>query len=289
MLDFKKLSLSLGWSPLSEASQYRVEISETPDFSKSLGQTVTGVQARFLNLEQTFVYARVRAENKFIKSEYSAPVLISFKYNAQNHKVKVFSKKCMVKSQGEAGAKEEFSVNWKPVPMAQKYVVKVVDPSKAAEVSQLHSREPASSITVPGCGEYDVKVEAYDKSDRKISSEFNASKVIYKSTLALLKPMISEANKNMNIFVQKGVAHFIWLKWLGDKKADSIFKVEIATDINFTQNYKQYRVKDNKLLLKNEFKNGQYFWRVRTHSADLDSDWSDLGMVKVTLNKATSK
>jgi len=289
VVDLNKLALQLEWQLLDKASQYHVEISETVDFAKVQAQTVTTARTQFLNLKLTSVYARVRAENPRVKGEYSVPILVSFKYNIQNKSAKVLSKKCIVQSSGEVGSNEEFNIDWKPVPMAQKYIVRVVNANKSAELSRVQSRGPASNITVPGCGEYDIKVEAYDKSDRKISSEFNSTKVIYKSTLALLKPVISEANKDMNIFVQKGVARFTWLKWFAQKRQGGVFKVEIATNIDFTENYKQFSVKDNKLLLKDEFKAGQYFWRVQERSADHFSDWSDLGKVKIIVNSSENK
>lgn len=284
-----KLTLRLGWLPSDNASKYHVEISDSADFKDVQAQTVEGVEARFLNLDRTAVYARVRAESPYGKSEYSVPILASFKYEVLNSKDKVLSKKCMVNSYTEAGPTEEFNVDWLPVPMAKDYLVKIVDQKKSIAVSRFQSRGPASSVTIPGCGEYDIQVEAYDKAGRKISSEFNATKIIYNTTLALMKPILSDSAKNMNIFVQKGVGRFVWLKWRAEKRAGSFYKLEIATDEDFKTNYKQFGVKDNKLLLKSEFKTGQYFWRVRQQNSELTSEWSETGKVKVTTNKLEQK
>ena len=284
-----KLSLRLNFTPSDYASLYRVEISDTSDFKVVKEQEVGEPNAKFLNLDRTAVYVRVRAESPHGKSEYSVPILASFKYNAEDSKDKVLSKKCMVNSFTEAGPAGDFNVDWKPVPMANDYRIKIVDQKKSVAVARFQSREPASSVTVPGCGEYDIQVEAYDKAGRKISSEFNATKIIYNPILALTKPIISVATKNMNIFVQKGVGRFVWLKWIAKKREGSYYKLEIASDQDFKTNYKQFAVKDNKILLRSEFQKGQYYWRVRQQNSEFFSEWSELGKVKVTVNEPDVK
>lgn len=279
-----KLDFVLDWLPADKASQYQIEISKTDDFKNVQTQTVKGVKTKFLDLDQTAAYVRARSENKFIKSKFSEPIFVSFKHQVQDNKDKVISAKCMVRSLAEAGPQKDFMVDWQPIPLAKDYLVKVIDNKNIAQVSQVQARGPASTVTLPACGEYDVKVEAYDGSGRKISSEFNATKIIYKTTLAVLKPVISEAEKNMNFFIQTGMGRSIWLKWKGQLKPGGFFRVEVASDASFTSNHRQFNVKDNKLLFKVQLQKGQYYWRVREHSADFISDWSDLAKIDVIAN-----
>lgn len=279
------LSLHLGLLPVEKSSQYRVEISDSIDFKKIKFQTLSNLKTKFSGLDQTFTYVRARAENKFAKSEFSTPKLVSFKYEAINSTNKILTKKCMVKNLNETGTKNDFNVDWQPVPMADEYHVKVLDNKTSTQVSENRSREPASVITIPACGDYAVKIEAFDKGGRKISSEFDASKILYKTTVALLTPIISDSEKKLDIFFQKGVGRFIWLKWNGLVKDDNFFKVEVATDSDFKSNYKQFDVKDNKLLLKSKLQTGEYFWRVREYRADLFSDWSEVAKIRVISNK----
>ena len=89
----------------------------------------------------------------------------------------------------------------------------------------------------------------------------------------------------MDIFFQKGIGRYLWLKWTGVVKPDNFYKVQIASDIDFKSNLRQFDVKDNKLLLKSKFPNGEYFWRVREYRADLFSDWSDVAKIRIISNK----
>ena len=279
------LALNLGWSSVEKANKYRIEISETKDFKKIKTQTLPHLNTKFKTLEHTSAFVRVRAENKYVQSDFSTPKLVSFTHENISSNNKVITKKCMVKNLNESGTKDDFQVEWQPIPMAEEYSIKVLDHKKLNQVTELRSRQPASLVTIPACGEYDVKVEAYDKSGRKISSEFDASKILYKTTLALLKPVIYEAEKGMDIFFQKGVGRFIWLKWNGVVRSDNFYKVEIASDREFKSNFQQYDVKDNKLLLKSKLQSGEYFWRVREYRADLFSEWSDVAKIRVISNK----
>lgn len=289
VLSQDELALNLNWKPIEKSNQYQIEVSETSDFAKPVVQVVKKPAARFTGLAQTAVYVRVRAENKFTKGRYSEPLLSEFSYEGQSNGHTV-SDRCNVLKTEDAGSKKDFEVDWQPVPLASEYKVKVIDKKKANEISQAQTRKPAGTITVPACGEYDVNVEAFDKSGRKISSEFNATQISYKATLYLLKPVITEAHKSLNIFFQKGEGRFVWLKWVAEVKPDSFFKVEMATNSSFTENQKSYNVRDNKLLLKSIFQADKYFWRVREQKKGLLSEWSDVAQIKIlTKNSDVNK
>ena len=289
ILSQDELALNLNWKPIEKSNQYQIEVSETADFAKPVVQVVKKPAARFTGLAQAAVYVRVRAENKFTKGKYSEPLLSEFSYQGQS-KGNALSDRCNVLKTEDTGSKKDFKVDWQPVPLASEYKVKVIDNKKANEVAQTQTRKPAGTITVPACGEYDVNVEAFDKSGRKISSEFNATKISYKATLYLLKPIITEAQKSLNIFFQKGEGRFVWLKWLAEVKPDSFYKVEMATNSAFTENQISYNVRDNKLLLKSVFQADKYFWRVREQKNGLFSEWSDVAQIKIlTKNSDASK
>ena len=289
VLSQNELALNFNWKPVEKSNLYQVEVSETADFSKPIVQVVKKPAARFTGLAQTAVYVRVRAENNFSKGKYSEPLLSEFSFNSQS-KGQTVTDRCNVLKTEDAGSKKDFEVDWQPVPLASEYKVKVIDKKKANEVSQAQTRKPAGTITLPACGEYEVNVEAFDKSGRKISSEFNATKISYKSTLYLLKPIITEAQKSLNIFFQKGEGRFVWLKWIAEVKPDSFFKVEMATNSAFTENQKTYNVRDNKLLLKSVFQADKYFWRVREQKSGLLSEWSDVAQIKIlTKNSDANK
>lgn len=284
-----KLALNLNWLPVEKASQYRIEISETADFLNAQSQTIKALKTKFQSLGFTEVYVRARAENRNVNSDYSKPQRVSFNYEAKAPTDKVLFTKCIVQNRNESGPKKDFVVNWEPVPMADKYSLKIINNKNINQVDTAQSRGPASEITLPACGEYNIKVEAFDKSGRKISSEFNAAKIIYKSTLDLLKPTISATQKNLNIFFQKGLGRFIWLSWRSELKAGSDFIVEVAADVGFKTNYMRYKVRDNKLMLNKKLQSGQYFWRVREQNAELFSEWSDVARIKINADNAKPK
>ncbi len=278
------LVLDLSWSPIEKATAFQIEVSETAAFSKPRMQVIKGNVARFSGQEHTAVFVRGRLENKFIKGPFSEPILVAYKYQATDSS-HVLTENCPVLSYKDTGSKKDFNVDWPAVPMAQVYSVKIINSKKAGEAIQIQSRSPASIITVPACGDYDIKIDALDKAGRKISSEFNATKILYKAALFLLKPIIAEAQKNINIFFQNGESHFLWLKWVADVKPESIFRVELATNDSFTENLKQFDVRDSKLLIKSKFQGEKYFWRVREQKVGLKSEWSEVAQIKIIVNK----
>ncbi len=282
-----KLALNLSWKPIERAIQYRLEISDSADFAEVVSQTQQGNKAVFSGLEKTSIYVRIRAESKYVKGEFSSPIFVLFKHN-NKATAKVLSEKCIVKNYDEAGPKKDFKVSWQPVPLAQQYRVLVVDQKKLNRIGQSQSRSPASTVTVPACGEYEVYVEAFDKIGRKISSEFSVSKILYKITVALVKPLIAEKQRSIDIFFQKGKGRFVRLEWLSKLSPGNFFRVEVAGDPDFKTNYKQYDVKNTKMLLGSNLDAGTFFWRVREYKDDLFSDWSDIARFRIIANDSKS-
>lgn len=276
-----ELALNLSWKPIEAIKQYHIEVSESADFTKPVVQTVKTSTTRILPLKNTSIYARVRAEGKYGYSQFSDTVFVAFKYSPSGKSENIITSDCHVTHQAITGSEKNFNVSWEPVPMAAEYQVKIIDNKKADQLAQVKTRAPASSVLIPGCGDYSVNVEAYDQSGRSISSEFKASKILYRATLMLLRPGISEAQKNLNIFFQKAEGRFVWIKWLADVKSDTFYRIELATDAGFTENYRKFDVRDNKFLLKSIFKSNRYFWRVREQKGTLFSEWSDIAQIKI--------
>ena len=177
-------------------------------------------------------------------------------------------------------------MKWTEVPNADKYVVEV--DKKGGDFSspkKFTSRKPASAIQVPGQGEYEYRVSAYNAQNRKISSSSNVGEIIYNKLFDMKTPAIEKTASSLQFFFQKGLGKYIWLKWVSpEAKVTDKYRIEIAKDQNFTKLFKSYSTYKTKVLVQDNLPVGNYYWRVRAESTEDKeqvSDWSNPGKIEI--------
>ena len=281
----KKNPLVLKWQPTDFAKEYIIEYSPTPDFSEKKEQRSTQNQYSVESIQSDKIYYRLKSvsENN-TESAYSQVGEVDIRYPTIKLKDPKLNYDYFARNSKDKARAKEFKIDWNEVPNAEKYVVQVNDESNVHAPKEIVSRKPASLIKVPTSGRYNYKVTAYDAQNRQISSTTDAGQIVYNRIFDLVTPYIENSVENMSYYFQKGLGRFIWLKWNTEQSANR-YKVEIAKDKEFTQVYKAYLTKNKKMLLKDNFPQGQYFWRVRSEvnedQKNQVSDWSNSALIEI--------
>ncbi len=280
-----KNPLILRWQYADNAKEYIVEYSSTPDFSEKVEQRSIQNESLVESIQSDKIYYRLKSvsENN-LESAYSQVGEVSIRYPTIKLKEPKQNYDYFARNSKDNGKAKEFKIDWNAVPNAKKYVVQVNDESNVQAPKRIVSRKPASIVKIPQSGRYNYKVTAYDAQNRQISSTTDAGEIVYNRIFDLVTPYIENSVESMSYYFQKGLGKFMWLKWNTEQNA-SRYKVEIAKDKAFTQIYKAYITKNKKMLLKDNFPQGQYFWRVRSEvnedSKNQVSDWSNSALIEI--------
>jgi hypothetical protein len=284
-----KLSLSLSWSEVPKASGYTLELSPNANFDTFETYKVSENKVTDLDLKNYLVYARVRAQNSVTTGANSLAKKIKYTKPTLQSKNKI-KENCFVSSTKQQSFKNQFDISWNPIPLAADYKIELIDSNKKDLLIKSNSRAPASVVDVPRCGNYEVKVIAYDAEGRKISSEFSAAEIVYNTVFSLARPVIASMYNQIDYFFQKDKTGFIRLIWSNTKfDMQSLYNVEIAKDSNFTDSLQKYNTNVSALLLKHKLDEGTYFWRVREQNSSFTSDWSQTAQFNVKVSGSSPR
>ena len=281
----KKNPLVLRWQYADHAKEYVVEYSSMPDFNEKVEQRSMQNESLVQSIQSDKIFYRLKSvsENNS-ESAYSQVGEVNIRYPTIRLKEPKQNYDYFARNSKDQGKEKEFKINWTEVPNAKKYVVQINDGSNVQAPKRIVSRKPASIIKIPKSGRYNYKVTAYDAQNRQISSTTDSGEIVYNRIFDLVTPYIENSVESMSYYFQKGLGKFIWLKWNTEQNANR-YKVEIAKDKEFTQVYKAYITKNKKMLLKDNFPQGQYFWRVRSEvnedSKNQVSDWSTSALIEI--------
>lgn len=275
------------WQKAEMAEEYILETSAEPEFKNP---TVVRTPASIHKVESIGndqLYYRLKSVGKNKKeSEYSEVGQIEFVYPSIRIKEPKTVYDYIAKSSKDTGQPKDFNVKWTEVPNTDKYVVEV--DKKDGDFSnpkKYTARKPASAIKIPGQGEYQYRVSAYNAQDRKISSSSNMGEIIYNRFFDIKTPAIEKTASSLQFFFQKGLGKYIWLKWISpEAKVTDKFRIEIAQDQSFTKLFKSYSTYKTKVLVQDSLPVGNYYWRVRAESTEDKeqvSDWSNPGKIEI--------
>lgn len=286
LIDKNKLPAA-SWQKAELAKEYILETSPEPEFKNPTVVRTPASIHQVENLGNDQLYYRLKSvgdDNK--ESAYSEVGQIEFVYPSIRIKEPKEVYDYIAKSSKDLGQPKDFNVKWTDVPNADKYVVEVDEKgSDFSSPKKFTSRKPASAVQVPGKGQYEYRVSAYNAQNRKISSSSNVGEIIYNRLFDMKTPAIEKTASSLQFFFQKGLGKYIWLKWVSpEAKVTDKFRVEIAKDQNFTKLFKSYSTYKTKVLVQDNLPVGDYYWRVRAESTEDKeqvSDWSNPGKIEI--------
>lgn len=275
------------WQSAELAKEYILETSPDPEFKNPTVVRTPASIHKVESLGSDQLYYRLKSVgNNKKESEYSEVGQIEFVYPSIRIKEPKEVYDYIAKSSKDLGQPKNFNVKWTEVPDADKYVVEVdTKDGDFSNAKKYTTRKPASAIKIPGQGQYQYRVTAYNAQDRQISSSSNTGEIIYNRLFDMKTPMIEKTASSLQFFFQKGLGKYIWLKWVApENKVTDKFRVEIAKDQEFSKLFKSYSTYKNKLLVQDNLPAGQYYWRVRAESTEDKeqvSDWSKPGSIEI--------
>ncbi len=280
----KNSVVKMRWEPVAEAETYIVEIAQDPDFKNFKSTSVTRPRFNFKPTGAGPYYLRAKSKSLAGKeSIFSDLAIAKLEFPAIKLNEEKIAAVYKARNSIDQGVKKQFPVSWSEVPSADKYVVEYDDNADFSRAVKLTAREPASVIEVPKTGNYHYRVSAFNKQGRQISSTSTTGEIIYKNIFNMASPRIEASLKSIAYYFQKDFGQFIWLRWSNSvAKVEKLkYRLQISNSNDFKSVNYDLITKENKFLINKNLPQGTYFWRVRAESTEQQSDWSDIGSIKI--------
>ncbi len=256
---------NLEWSDNSNATRYRVQLSETNQFNNLLyDESVSGQEFSYSGLlnDKTY-YWRVKATRNDFESAWSdiftfntpstidRPILTVPANLSNNLKL------------------DQIELKWNELNDVEKYEINIALDSTYKDLYLLDDNiEQNNYVFTP-----DLYSQSYYWKVRGIRSN-NTSEWSdnwrFSTTLPTLE-LISPANNSNNESLD-GI-----LVWKADEKAKN-YSVELSKDISFTNPITEYSklLSENQLAFSNLEDDTKYYWRVKSKNNIAESEWSDV-------------
>lgn len=265
----------LTWEETPEASRYRVEVATDKDFKKVIKvTTATSPTYRWEEITPGQFYWRVRAASG--SNQSSAPSEVA------QIRAKAPAPQLPAKIQGSAisGATAKVTFNWSPVPFAKKYRISVfADPKGNDLLMEKVTPTPAVQLDL-AAGRYWVSATATDLQAGAISDRSPASAIIVTNLESLSVPELLSPPEASSLFLSDSMPVPMVFYWKVTPQT-TLYEIQVARDTSFTKPVLAMAHTSNRLIVKQKFKPGEYFWRVRSKSATAESGWSTPRSLKI--------
>ncbi len=177
----------------------------------------------------------------------------------------------------------DFEIKWAKVPTASYYKIEFSEDPLFTQVTETDKiRTHSYKVNLNDFGKKYYRVKAFSIKNQEITKSDRLAYTEYNKNFNLMAPQIDTKNKNMSFFFQKTEGQFIRLSWVNTdiKKAPGHY-VEISTTEDFSKIIKTYTTEKEFIVLNETIAQGQYYWRVKSYSPSLISDWSDTAALKI--------
>lgn len=264
-------SPKLEWKPVLKSQGYKVEISKDPSFRHPQAYNVQKTDVLWSQYRPGKYYYRVYARGEAGTTSPSSEVgTIDIPFSEL-----VLNPVRGISSVGAQKGPMETMATWSPVPAAKSYLVQIDNKDDFSSATKVVYSTTQGNIVLPAPGRYNVRVQARDEQNQPLTGFSNVQQVLYSNRPPLSIPKLLEPFNNASIFLQTASEPFIWLEW--NKVADaSAYRLELATDPEFTHIVLTKVVPANRYLVKEGVPLGKIYWRVRAEAKeDLEfSDWA---------------
>lgn len=260
------------WQPLTGAKGYLIEVGKDADFSKVIwSQNVEKPMIEWKQVKPGDYFWRIRASNARGKnSNFSEASELSVRVPAavlpKNIEVKIDSK------EASATAKKVIELKWSPVPFAKKYRLTVTD-TKTNDVVFKDIFEEAQYKVNLSPGSYTAVVSALDASGNSISADSLPAQLHILMIQTIEAPALISPPDAATLVMNTGNPVPTVFFWNKTEKAKG-YKIEIASDAQFTKILVTHASSDNRFIFKQKLKPGTYFWRVQATTEKTASSWS---------------
>ena len=259
------------WQPLTGAKGYVIEVGKDADFSKVIwSQNVEKPSIEWKQVKPGDFFWRVRASNARGKnSNFSEASELVVRVPAAVLPKKIDAK---IDANDEGtSAKTGIELQWQPVPLAKKYRLSVMD-SKNDVIYKDIFEESKHKVFLPA-GSFTAVVTAMDAGGTAISADSQPAMIHIQLMQSIPSPTLISPPDAATLVMSAGNAAPTVFFWNKSEKAKG-YKIEIASDANFSKVLVSNSSSDNRFIMKQKLKPGSYFWRVQATTENSVSNWS---------------
>jgi len=272
----------VNWSSVQGADQYEVEWSASNQFKKAERAIVEKNEFEFTENPNRKIFYRTRAISSISEpGPFSEVGEINPTYPFIKLTEPEITHTYQAKNSADKGPPRKFDIAWSEVPNAALYEVEVARSNKFEKVAKVRSKTATTTLNLPASGQYFWRVSALSKQGKVISQSQEPGLISYNRLFDLEILDIPNKYRDASFFFQKTAARFIWISWSPAKNPNVSYKIDVASEPTFKSILKSYSSDKPTLLIREQFPEGLYYWRVRSEVETVVSDWSSTSKFRI--------
>jgi hypothetical protein len=250
----------LSWAKVKNAHSYRLQISPLTDFSRLVLSTeVDNLKYVWQDVIPGSFYWRVRAQGPGSQhSGYSAVGSLKVQLPTPN-------------LTSDFSISPEGVLEWRAVPMAQKYIVQASTERSMASVTEKQTALPQFKTQISDKTQY-VRVAAANAEGERVS-EYSAPVTLETESETLPAVTLKTPKEGAKVRVGASGKISVIFSWTQVQNAVS-YEIQIAYDEQFSKKVDQKIQPGHLYVLKEAHLKGHVFWRVRAMSKSGPGTWS---------------
>ena len=302
----------LTWEAVGNAQSYEVEVAVDSDFTNAVRHD-NGNSLVFVPKEVRpgSLYMRVRAQDA---DGRLSPVSKTAKLNVMLPAPRMKDVKPVVetfKTQNELKkGLHEFYLEWNAQRFAAAYELQWGSDPQFTKSKTFSIKETTRSLKVSKPESYAARVRSLDAAGKPISPYSEVTTASYQKTLYIAPPValnpvaqnkprvpasqpkiaglvntipipqLSEPAHDTALVSLEDAPTFVTFRWQRFKGA-AYYTIQISSDADFTKVVSEQKIKTNGYVFQKGLPEGRVFWRVRAHTQDGFSNWSDSSDINV--------
>lgn len=273
----KPALLKLQWEKRGVAAQFKVQVSEDPQFKNIVFEKIADQNQLNVSLKKPGTYTiRVAglSDTKRV-GPWSSPVSWVVKAGAPQL-LPVDALAVALPLAETAVPPGHFTIKWNSSSGHSSFQVEL---SEQPQFSRLKLKEMVKErsyrLQLAEPGKFYVRVKGLGGSGVGDSQYSNVEMVRYLVKKPLQSPTLVLPKDKVSYILSKMERPEVWLEWRGDQLANQ-YVIEFSTNRNFKKILYTLKPKENRILLDNAAIRGKVFWRVKglNDEQGLESPWS---------------
>ncbi len=305
------------WNTVTSAESYEVEVAPTESFENSIKQNL-GADTTFApqEIKPGPLFVRVRAKGR--KGLVSAPSQtgrLEVGLPAPNLETPPPETQTFTDPVTLEKAKHDFKVKWSPRPFAESYELEWGADSTFEKSKKFRLKPSERAIVVTKPGDYAARVRALGPEGIPLSAFSEVKIASYRKELVapvIAKPAppppqpaappvrapaakpklmgekpvagpgpnLLEPRRDTSFVSLENSVAFVNFRWAATRNAE-FYEVQISEDADFTKVVTTFKSKSNRYTFQKSLPEGRVFWRVRAHTKEQQTDWSDVFDINV--------
>ncbi|MFN8845635.1 MAG: FecR domain-containing protein, partial [Bdellovibrionales bacterium] len=233
----------MAWEKVESAANYRIELSRTPRFEKSVKAETASSEVTWPGVQAGSYFFRVYSLNG---EDVSLPSDIgTLEISSQAPQLLPISA-VSIRSENKNLGPQRIPLKWLHTTRAKPlYRIEVSKSGTFQDAKIIKSERAPATVSVTQPGEYYVRVFASNEEGEPISGPSNIEKMQYEIKNLLPAPELIRPFNETTVFLQSDDNPYLWLTWKPVNDAEQ-FLIEIAKDFEFRDLVESARVPASK-------------------------------------------